>query len=72
MKAKVYVLIEGDRVEVYHNLKHLTDNNRHIPYYKAYRGLLENKSSYKTDKYSIHPRVIKYTTKRHIPIKEAI
>lgn len=68
MTTKIYVLITKEGVEVYKNLKHLTDNNHKVSYFKAYRALLK-KGSYFTEDYSITECVLKYKTNRRIPTK---
>ena len=69
MKQKIYVFIEENDANCYHNLKQLTEDNPKVPYYTVYRALLKSKC-FKKDSYTIISTTMKYTTKRRFNTKE--
>jgi len=63
MDRKIYIIIQGEQVKAYVNLKNLADNNPQVPYYTARRALLKFKT-YKTNNYTIIIERLQYKTHR--------
>ena len=63
MELIVYVFISESKVKSYLYLRHLTEDNPEVPYFKTWR-VLKTKTSVVTDTYKIYVNSIKWKTKR--------
>jgi len=63
MERKIFVLIRGQEVKCYMSLRHLTQNNSDIHYFKALR-YLKKKNPYITPDFSIYADNVVYKRKK--------
>jgi hypothetical protein len=68
MTSKIVVLVDGDQIKCYHNIRHLCDNHADISYFKVYRALLKS-DSVRIEGYLIGKTVMRYITGRKLPKK---
>ena len=62
MIIKVFVLVQGDKVDCYHDLKQLTEANS-LPYFKVRRRMARDKY-YKDDGILIRSSVMRYNSNK--------
>lgn len=63
MKLIIYAFISESKTQCYLHLKHLTDDNPQVPYFKTWRAL-KTQSNIVTDAYKIDVSRIIWKTKR--------